>query len=84
DMADRLPDVSLSWFDQDHTATARQAIAATGPELAGTVVNLLTPLVGAILLPGAIAIALLTVSVPLGLAALAGVAVLFTALWLSG
>ncbi|PRC48728.1 iron ABC transporter permease, partial [Mycobacterium sp. ITM-2017-0098] len=42
------------------------------------------PLVGAILLPGAIAIALLTVSVPLGLAALAGVAVLFTALWLSG
>ncbi|PRC47261.1 iron ABC transporter permease, partial [Mycobacterium sp. ITM-2017-0098] len=42
DMADRLPDVSLSWFDQDHTATARQAIAATGPELAGTVVNLLT------------------------------------------
>jgi ATP-binding cassette, subfamily B, bacterial IrtB/YbtQ len=84
DMADRLPEVSLSWFDQDHTATARQAIAATGPELAGTVVNLLTPLVGAILLPGAIAVALLTVSVPLGLAALAGVAVLFGALWLSG
>ncbi len=84
DMADKLPNVSLSWFDQDNTATARQAIAATGPELVGTVVNLLTPLVGAILLPGAIGIALLAVSVPLGLAALAGVAVLFGALWLSG
>jgi ATP-binding cassette subfamily B protein IrtB len=84
DMADKLPNVSLSWFDQDNTAIARQAIAATGPELAGTVVNLLTPLVGAILLPGAIAVALLTVSVPLGLAAMAGVAVLFCALWLSG
>lgn len=84
DMADRLPTVALRWFDQDNTATARQAIAATGPELAGTVVNLLTPLVGATLLPGAIAVALLAVSVPLGLAALAGVAGLFGALWLSG
>lgn len=84
DMADKLPNVALSWFDQDNTATARQAIAATGPELVGTVVNLLTPLIGAILLPGAIGIALLAVSVPLGLAALAGVAVLFGALWLSG
>lgn len=84
DMADRLPTVALRWFDQDNTATARQAIAATGPELAGSVVNLLTPLVGATLLPGAIAVALLAVSVPLGLAALAGVAGLFGALWLSG
>lgn len=84
DMADRLPTVELSWFTQPNTATARQAIAATGPELAGTVVNLLTPLAGAVLLPGAIAVALLAVSVPLGLAALAGVAALFGALWLSG
>src|SRR5277367_6933257 len=33
DVADRLPDVRLEWFSADHTATARQAIAATGPEL---------------------------------------------------
>ena len=84
DMADKLPNVALTWFDHDNTATARQAIAATGPELVGTVVNLLTPLIGAILLPGAIALGLFTVSVPLGLAALAGVAVLFAALWVSG
>ncbi|BBX15394.1 iron ABC transporter permease [Mycolicibacterium duvalii] len=84
DMADALPEVSLSWFDQENTATARQAIAATGPELVGLVVNLLTPLIGAVLLPAAISLALLSVSVPLGLAALGGVAVLFGALWLSG
>lgn len=84
DMADRLPNVAMSWFTPDNTATARQAIAATGPELAGLVVNLLTPLIGAALLPAAIGVALLFVSVPLGLAALAGVAVLFGALALSG
>lgn len=84
DMADRLPTVPMGWFTPDNTATARQAIAATGPDLAGLVVNLLTPLLGAVLLPGAIGIALLFVSVPLGLAALAGVAVLFGALGLSG
>ncbi|MGE2836329.1 ABC transporter ATP-binding protein [Mycobacterium sp. SMC-4] len=84
DMADRLSDIELGWFDQDNTTTARQAIAATGPELAGLMVNLLTPLIGAVLLPAAIGVALLFVSVPLGLAALAGVAVLFGALWLSG
>ena len=31
DVADRLPDVRLEWFSADNTATARQAIAATGP-----------------------------------------------------
>ncbi|MGV0835903.1 ABC transporter ATP-binding protein [Mycolicibacterium thermoresistibile] len=84
DMADRLPTITMGWFTADNTATARQAIAATGPELAGLVVNLLTPLIGAVLLPAAIGVALLFVSVPLGLAALAGVAVLFGALGLSG
>ena len=81
DMADRLPDVRLDWLSQDNTATTRAAIAATGPELVGLVVNLLTPLIGAVLLPAAISLALLTISVPLGLAALAGVAVLLGALW---
>ena len=83
DMADRLPTIRLDWFTADNTATARQAIAATGPELVGLVVNLLTPLIGAVLLPAAIAVALLTVAAPLGLAALGGVVVLLGALWLA-
>lgn len=84
DMADRLPDIKLDWLTQENTATTRQAIAATGPELVGLVVNLLTPLIGAVLLPAAIAVALLVVSVPLGLAAFAGVMILLGALWLAG
>ncbi|WP_395310523.1 ABC transporter ATP-binding protein [Mycobacterium sp. AMU20-3851] len=84
DMADRLPNIQLDWLTHENTATTRQAIAATGPEIVGLVVNLLTPLIGAVLLPAAIAAALLVVSVPLGLAAFAGVAVLLGALWLSG
>lgn len=83
DVADRLPGVRLDWFTADNTATARQAIAATGPELVGLVVNLLTPLVTAILLPAAIALALLPVSWRLGAAALAGVPLLLGALWAS-
>jgi len=83
DVADRLPDVRLDWFSADHTATARQAIAATGPELVGLVVNLLTPLVTAVLLPAAIALALLAVSWQLGMAAMGGVPLLLGALWAS-
>jgi ATP-binding cassette subfamily B protein IrtB len=84
DMADRLPNVRLGWLTAENTATARQAIAATGPELVGLVVNLLTPLAGAVLLPAAIAVALLAISPTLGLAALAGVVVLLGAMWASG
>lgn len=84
DVADRLPDIRLDWLTAVNTAMARQAIASTGPELVGLVVNLLTPLIGAVLLPAAIAVALLAVSPQLGVAALAGVAVLLGALWLSG
>jgi len=83
DVADRLPDVRLDWFSADHTATARQAIAATGPELVGLVVNLLTPLLTAVLLPAAIAVALLPVSWQLGVAAMGGVPLLLGALWAS-
>lgn len=83
DVADRLPDIRLSWLTRENTATARQAIASTGPELVGLVVNLLTPLIGAVLLPAAIALALLAVSPTLGGAALAGVAVLVGALRVS-
>jgi ATP-binding cassette subfamily B protein IrtB len=83
DVADRLPRVRLDWFTAENTATARQAIASTGPELVGLVVNLLTPLASAMLLPGAIAVALLPISWQLGLAALAGVPLLLGALWAS-
>lgn len=81
DLADRLPTIRLDWFTADNTATARQAIAATGPELVSLVVNLLTPLLSAILLPPAIAVALLGVSWRLGVAALGGVPLLLGALW---
>jgi ATP-binding cassette subfamily B protein IrtB len=83
DMADRLPLVRLDWLNDENTANTRQAIAATGPELVGLVVNLLTPLIGAVLLPAAIAVALLAVSWQLGVAALAGVPLLLAALWVS-
>ena len=83
DVADQLPDVRLDWFSADNTATARQAIAATGPELVGLVVNLLTPLVTAILLPAAIGVALLPISWQLGAAAMGGVPLLLGALWAS-
>ncbi|OJZ73477.1 iron ABC transporter permease [Mycobacterium paraffinicum] len=83
DVADRLPGVRLDWFTTEHTATARQAIAATGPELVGLVVNLLTPLISAILLPAAIAVALIPISWQLGAAALGGVPLLLGALWAS-
>ncbi|OBK12726.1 ABC transporter ATP-binding protein [Mycobacterium asiaticum] len=81
DIADRLPDVRLEWFTAENTATARQAIASTGPELVGLVVNLLTPLLSAVLLPAVIALVLLPVSWQLGAAALAGVPLLLGALW---
>ena len=83
DVADRLPQVRLDWFTADNTAMSRQAIAATGPELVGLVVNLLTPLTTAILLPAVIALALLPISWQLGVAALAGVPLMLGALWAS-
>lgn len=68
-MADRLTDVPLGWFTTDNTAMARQAIAASAPDLVSFVANLLTPFLGAILLPAAIAIGLFFVSWQLGVAA---------------
>jgi ATP-binding cassette subfamily B protein IrtB len=81
DLADRLPDVRLGWFTAENTATARQAIAATGPELVSLVSYLLAPLATAILLPAAIGLALLAVNWQLGVAALIGVVPLLAALW---
>ncbi|GAA4208488.1 ABC transporter ATP-binding protein [Streptosporangium oxazolinicum] len=81
DVADRLSRVRLTWFTAGHTATARQAISATGPDLVGLVGYLITPIVGAVLLPAAIGIGLLPIAPPLGLAALAGVPLLLGAFW---
>ena len=72
-VADRLARVPLGWFTPERTATARQAIAATGPDLVGLFAYLVTPLVQALALPVVIAVALLPIAWPLGLAALAGV-----------
>lgn len=83
-VADRISRVRLDWFTAANTATTRQAVAATGPDLVGVIIYLVGPLLAAVLLPVFIALALLPISWPLGLAALAGVPVLLLALWGSG
>lgn len=83
-VADHIERTRLGWFTAERTATARQAVAATGPELVGLIVYLVTPLLSAVLMPLAIAIALLPISWQLGLAALAGVPVLLGAYWIAG
>lgn len=82
-IADRLAQVRLTWFDARNRSTARQAVAATGPELVGLFVYLAAPAASAILLPIAIAIALLPISPLLGIAALVGVPLMLGAYWLS-
>ncbi|MBB3601406.1 ATP-binding cassette subfamily B protein IrtB [Mycolicibacterium sp. BK556] len=68
-MANRLTETPLRWFTADNTATARQAIAASAPDLVGFVANLLSPFLGALLLPAAITVGLFLVSWPVGVAA---------------
>ena len=68
-MADRLTDIPLGWFSADNTAMARQAIAASAPDVVAFVANLLTPFLGAVLLPAAISVGLFFVSWQLGVAA---------------
>lgn len=83
-VAERLTRIRLTWFTAENTTIARQTIAATGPDLVGLFVYLVTPLTAAILLPVAIGIALLPISMPLAVAALAGVPVLLGAFWVAG
>ncbi|MFT3797517.1 ABC transporter ATP-binding protein [Microbacterium sp.] len=83
-VADRIASIRLTWFTAANTATTRQAVAATGPDLVGLIAYLVTPLIAAVLLPVAIGLALLPVSWPLGVAALVGVPLLFGAYLLSG
>jgi ATP-binding cassette subfamily B protein IrtB len=68
-MADRLTDIPLGWFTADNTAMARQAIATSAPDVVAFVANLLTPFLGAVLLPAAISVGLFFVSWQLGVAA---------------
>ncbi len=82
-MADRLTDIPLGWFTADNTAMARQAIAASGPDLVSFVANLLTPFVGAVLLPAAITGGLFLVSWQLGVAAAIALPIMLAALWAS-
>ncbi len=83
-VAERLSHIRLTWFGTENVATARQAIAATGPDLVGLVVYLVLPLLTALLLPIAIALALLPVAWQLGLVALVAVPLLLGALWAGG
>ncbi|GAA5153293.1 ABC transporter ATP-binding protein [Microbacterium pseudoresistens] len=83
-VADRITRVRLDWFTAENTATTRQAVAATGPDLVGVVIYLVGPLLAAVLLPVVIALALLPISWPLAVAALLGVPVLLLALWGAG
>lgn len=83
-VADQITSIRLNWFTADNTATTRQAVAATGPDLVGLIVYLVTPMVGGFLLPVVIAIALVPIAWQLGAAALAGVVVLPVTFWLAG
>ncbi|WP_082135967.1 ABC transporter ATP-binding protein [Mycobacterium sp. EPa45] len=79
-MANRLTDVPLHWFTADNTAVARQAIAASAPQLVGLVANLLSPFIGGLLLPAAITIGLFSVSWQVGVAAVIALPFLLGAL----
>lgn len=79
-LVDHIAQLPLGWLSGARRSMAQQAIAATGPQVAQTIGNLVTPLVLAVALPTAIAVGLLAVAWPLGLAALAAVPLLLAAL----
>ncbi|TWH15521.1 ABC transporter ATP-binding protein/permease [Rhodococcus pyridinivorans] len=83
EVSERIARIRLAWFSNENTATARQAIAATGPDLVGIIIYLVTPAIGAVLLPFAIAVALIPISWLLAIAALAGIPLLVGAYLLS-
>lgn len=83
-VADRIAGIRLSWFTAENTATARQSVAATGPDMVGLIVYLITPMISSLLLPLVIAVALAPIAWQLSVAALAGVGVLLLAFWAAG
>ncbi|WP_040794520.1 ABC transporter ATP-binding protein [Nocardia higoensis] len=80
-VAAQVARIPLRWFTEENSTTARRAIASTGPDLVGLVGYLLTPLIQGILLPIAIAVALVPIAWQLGLVALIAVPLLLGALW---
>ncbi|HVX18885.1 MAG TPA: ABC transporter ATP-binding protein [Acidimicrobiales bacterium] len=80
-LVDHVAALPLGWLSGTRRAQAQRSIAATAPEVAQTIGNLVTPLVLAVALPPAIAIGLLFISWPLGLAALASAPLLVAAWW---
>src|SRR5690606_14969286 len=66
---------------EENSTAERRAIASTCPDLVGLVGYLLTPLIQGILLPIAIAIALVPIAWQLGLVALLAVPLLLGSLW---
>lgn len=80
-LVDHVAALPLGWLSGARRAKAQRSIAATAPEVAQTVGNLVTPLLLAVALPPAIALGLLFVAWPLGLAALAAAPLLAGAWW---
>ncbi|MGO1661343.1 MAG: ABC transporter ATP-binding protein [Canibacter sp.] len=83
-VSERLTRVNLAWLNSDNTATARQAIAASSPNLVGVVGYLATPVISAVLLPVVLAFALFPIAWQLSVAAAVGVPLIFGAFFLAG
>ncbi|WP_282785727.1 MULTISPECIES: ABC transporter ATP-binding protein, partial [unclassified Nocardia] len=84
DVSTQVARIPLRWFSEDNAATTRRAIATTGPDLVGLVGYLVTPVIQAILLPIAIAVALIPIAWQLAVVALLAVPLLLGALWATG
>jgi ATP-binding cassette subfamily B protein IrtB len=80
-LVDHVARVPVGWLAGTRRAQAQRSIAATAPEVAQTMGNLVTPLVVAVALPPAIAVGLVFVAWPLGLAALVASPLLLAAWW---
>lgn len=81
DVSVQVARTPLRWFTAENSATARRAIATTGPDLVGLVGYLVTPMIQALLLPVLIALALLPFAWPVGVVALVTIPLLVGALW---
>lgn len=80
-----LGELPLGWFQSEsNNSQARQAVSTSGPELASLVMNVVTPLLNAILLPMLISLGLFLVHPILGATAVAAAILLWGALQLGG
>lgn len=83
-LADHVAQVRQQWFNTENTALTRQAVGTAGFDLVTFLTHLVTPIIVAFVMPPALAIGLLFVSVPIGITALIAVPVLWLAFWASG